>query len=125
MTLEFANLSTTQASHVDVIARTVCFVIVAIAAKMKQIQFVNQALFFQEIDGAIYSYEVDLGTDLLRALEDLVNVEMLLGVVHDLKDDATLTREADAPLPKGLLEMSSGIRRIDAFAGRDAMRWRG
>ncbi len=48
MTLEFADFTTTQAGDMNVIARTVRLVIVAVAAKMQQVEFVDQAVFLQE-----------------------------------------------------------------------------
>ena len=52
-----------QASHVNVIARSVCFV-VAVATKMQQIQFIDQTFFFQKFDGAIDGDQVYAGINL-------------------------------------------------------------
>jgi hypothetical protein len=121
---EFADLAAAQTGHVNVIARAMGFVIVAITAQMQQVEFVDEAVFFEQIDGAVDSDEMHVLVQFLGALEDLIDVEMLFGVVHDLEDDAALAREADAAVAKGLLEMAGGLDGIDAFAGRDAMGWR-
>src|SRR5258708_25255991 len=48
--LKLAHFSAAQARHVDVIARTMRLVIMPVAAQMQQVQFVNQSMFFEEID---------------------------------------------------------------------------
>jgi hypothetical protein len=62
---------------------------------------------------------MDVGIDLLGALEDLIDVEMLFGAVHDLEDDAALARETNAALAQCLLEMARGVGGIDTLARRD------
>ena len=123
--LEFADLAAAKAGDVDVVARAVGFVVVAIAAKVEEIEFVNETFFFEQVDGAVDGDEMDFGADFLGAVEDLINVEMLLGGVHDLEDDAALARETNAALTQRLLEMAGGDRDIDAFAAGDAMGWSG
>jgi hypothetical protein len=123
MTLEFADFTTTQAGYVYVIARAVRLVIMAIAAKMKQVEFIDEAVFLQEIDGAVDGNEMHFRADFLSALEDLVHVEMLLGSVHDLKNYATLTSQPYATLAQGLLKMTGSFSRVDAFATGDSMGW--
>ena len=46
---EFADFAAADAGYVDVVARAVTFVEVAIASKMQQVEFVDQALAFQQI----------------------------------------------------------------------------
>ena len=121
MALEFADFAAAEAGDVDVIARAVGFVIVAIAAQVEKVEFIDEALFLEEIDSAIDGDEMDFGADFLGAFEDLIDVEMLFGVVHDLENDAALAGEANAALTQGLLKMAGGVSGIDAFAGRDSM----
>ena len=123
--LEFADLAAADAGDVDVVARAVRFVVVAIPAKVEEIELVDETFFFEEIDSAVDRDEMDFGTDFLGAVEDLINVEMLLGGVHDLEDDAALARETNAALTQRLLEMAGGGGDIDAFAAGDAMGWSG
>ena len=87
---------------------------------MKKVELVDEALFLEEVDGAVDSDEMDFGADLLRAIQDLVDVQVLLGGIHDLEDDAALARETYAALAQSLLQMAGGVSRIDALAGRDA-----
>jgi len=122
---EFANLAAAETRDMDVIARAVGFVIVAIAAKVEEIEFVDETFFFEEVDGAIDGDEMDFGADFLGALEDLVDVEMLLGGVHDLENDAALACEPNAPLAEGIAELARGCGGVDAFAAGDPARWSG
>ena len=117
---EFADFAAAQAGNVDVVAWAVALVIVAVAAEMEQVEFVDQALLLKEVDGAIDGDEVDAGVDLLRASEDLVNVEVLFGVVHDLEDDTALLGHAQATLGEDLLELAGGFGGVEAFPGGDA-----
>jgi hypothetical protein len=100
---EFADLAAAKTSDVDVVARAVGFVVVAVAAEMEEIELVDQAFFFEEVDGAIDGDEVDGGVHFLGALEDLIDVEVLFGVVHDFEDDAALAGEANSLFAEGFL----------------------
>ena len=120
--LEFANLAAAETGDVDMIAGAVGFVVVAVAAKMEEIEFVDEAFAFKKIDGAIDSDEMDFGIDFLCSVEDLVHVEMPFGGIHDLEDDAALASEANAALTKGVLEMAGGLGNVDALAAGDPMR---
>ena len=121
MTLEFADFSAAEAGDVDMIARAVGFVVVTIAAEMEEVKFVDEALFLEEIDSAIDGDEMDFVADFLGAFENLIDIEMLFGVVHDLENHAALTGEANAALTESLLKMAGGVGGIDAFAGRHSM----
>jgi len=118
---EFADLAAAETGDMDVIAGAVSFVVVAVAAKVEEIEFVDEALAFQEIDGAVDGNEVYFGVDFLGAIEDLIDVEMLLGGIHDLEDDAALAGEADTTVTKSVLEMALGGGGVDALAGGNAM----
>jgi hypothetical protein len=119
--LEFTDFATADAGDMNVIARTMSFVVVTIAAEMEEIEFVDETFFFEQVDGPIDGDEMDFGVDFLGAIEDLVDIEVLLGGVHHLENHAALASETNATLAKRLLEMARGGGGIDAFAGRDAM----
>ena len=119
---EFADFAAAQTGDVDMIARAVGFVIVAIAAEVEEVEFVDEALALEKIDGAIDGDEMDFGINFLGAIEDLVDVEVLLGGVHHLENDAALAGEADAACTQGILQMALGSGRVNAFAGGDAVR---
>jgi hypothetical protein len=123
--LKFADFATAQAGDVDVVSGAVGFVVVAVAAEVQKVELVDEALTFEQVYRAVDGDQVDFGIDSLGALEDLIDVEMLLGGVHDLKDNAALTGEADLALAESVLEVPGGFGGVDAFARRDAARWRG
>lgn len=95
---KFADFAATEAGDMNMVARPVTFVVVAIAAQMQQIQFVDEALFLEQVDGAVYGNQVNAGINFLRTGEDLIDVQVLLGGVHDLQDDATLLGHAQTAL---------------------------
>jgi hypothetical protein len=122
--LEFADFAAAEAGDVDMVARAVGFVIVAITTEVEEIEFVDETFFFEQVDGAVDGDKMNFGADFLSAFEDLVDVEVLLGSVHDLENDAALAGEPDAALAESVLEMAGGFSGVDAFAAGDAMRWR-
>jgi hypothetical protein len=119
--LKFAHFSAAQASDVNVIARAVGFVIMLIAAKMKKIEFIDQAMALQKIERAIDRDAMDARIDALRAFEDFVGGEVALGAVHDLQKDAALAREADAFFRQRFFEAAGTRINVYAFSGTDAM----
>jgi hypothetical protein len=118
---EFADLAAAEAGDVDVVARAVCFVVVAVAAEVEEVELVDEAFFFEEVDGAVDGDEVDGGVHFLGASENLIDVEVLFGGVHDFEDDAALAGEANSLFAESFLQAAGGFGGIDAFAGRDAM----
>ena len=118
---KFADFATAQAGDVNVVARTVCFVIMLIAAEMQQIEFVDQAVALQEIERAVDGDAMDVGIDALRALEDFVGGEVALGAVHHLEEDAALARQADAFFGERFFEAAGARIDVNAFSGTDAM----
>ena len=107
------------------VARAVGFVIVAITAQMEKVEFVDESLALEKVDSAVDGDEVNFGTNSLGAFENLVDIEMLLGGIHDLEDHAALAGDANAALAKGGLEMARWFGGVNAFAGRDTAGWRG
>jgi len=101
---------------VDVVAGAVGFIVVAVAAEVEEIEFVDQAFSFEEVDGAVDGDEVDGGVHFLGAFEDLVDVEVLLGVVHDFEDYAALTGEANSLFTEGFLQVAGRFGGVNAFA---------
>jgi hypothetical protein len=123
--LEFADFAAAEAGDVNVVAGAMGFVVVAVAAEMEKVELVDEAFFFEEIDGAVNGDEVDGRVLFLCALENLIDIEVLLGGVHDFEDDAALTGEADSLFAQSFLKMAGGFGGVDAFAGGDAMCGRG
>jgi len=95
-TFELANLSASHAGYVDMVARAVALVEMPVAAKVKKIELVNQALALQQIDRAIHGDASDRGINFLGAFEDFARVQVAAGCLHHLQQDAALAREANA-----------------------------
>ncbi|OLC87463.1 MAG: hypothetical protein AUH88_02955 [Acidobacteria bacterium 13_1_40CM_4_61_5] len=106
----------------DVVAGAVALVIVLVAAEMEKIQLVNQAVFLEKFDGAVNGDAMHAGVELLCALEDAVGVEVAFGLVHHLKDDTALARQADAAFLQSFQERAGTRRGIDPLARGDPVR---
>ena len=89
---KLANLSTSHTRYMDMVARAMTLVEMAIAAKVKKVQFINQALALQQVDRAIHGDASDPGVDFLGAFEDFTRVQMAAGAFHYLQQDAALAR---------------------------------
>ena len=96
----------------------------AITAQVQQVEFVNQALAFEQVERAVHGDAGDARIELLGAFEDFGGVEMAARCFHDLEQDAALFGEADAARSEGLLQVARGFV-IDTFASGDAMFWCG
>ncbi len=82
---EFADFAAADAGYVDMVAWAMAFVEVAVAAEMQEVELVDQAVAFQEIESAIHRYARDARIEFLGALQDFVGVEMAAGGVHYLE----------------------------------------
>jgi hypothetical protein len=116
---KFSDFATSQTRHVDVIARSMRFVVVPVTAEMQQVQLVNQALLLKKVDCPVYGNEVHARIKLLRSRQDLIHVQMLLGVVHYLQDHAPLPGHADAAASHSLPELTGRLGGVKALTGRN------
>ena len=105
----------------DVIARTMAFVEVLVAAQVQEIEFVNQAVALEQVKGAVNGDAVDAGINFLRAFQYRSGVQVAFRIVHDFEEDFSLACEADPALFEGGLEPAWALVRVDALAGRDSM----
>jgi len=87
----------------DVIAGAVAFVEVLVAAQVEQVELVDQAIAFEQIDGTVDSHTMNARIEFLRAIENGASVEMAFRVVHYLEENFSLARQAYAALGQGLL----------------------
>jgi len=93
---EFADFSAADAGNVDMVARAMTFVKVAVSAKMEQIKLVNQAVALEQINRAIHGDTCDAGIKFLRALEDFACVQMAAGRLHYLQKNTALPSEPNS-----------------------------
>ena len=113
----FAHFSAAQTCDMNMVAGPVAFVEMAIAAKVEQIELVNQAVALQEIDRTVDGDSCDVGVDFLRALEDFTGIEMAARRLHHLEKHAALAREPDPARAQFALQTSGRFVDVDAFSG--------
>jgi hypothetical protein len=118
---KFADGAALQAGDVDVVARTVAFIKMLVAAQVQKIEFVDQAVALQQVERAINGDAMNARIDFHGAVEDRAGVEVALGAVHDLENNSALAREADAAFGEGFLKAAGTRVGVDAFAGGDSM----
>ncbi len=105
----------------NVIARTVAFVIVLIAADVKEIELVNQPVFLEHIERAIHGDAMHARINLLSALKDGARIEVAFRVVHHLQQHAPLPREAHTFLLKRSLQSPGAGVSVNPLPARHAM----
>jgi hypothetical protein len=106
-----------QTGDVNVVARPVAFVEVAVAAKMKQVELVDQAVALQQIDRAIDGNARDVRIDFLRALENFAGVEVASRRLHHLQEHSALAREPDSARAEFALQAPRRFVDVDSFSG--------
>lgn len=121
---KFTHFSATHAGDVDVVARAVAFVIVSMAAKMEKVQFVDEAVIFEQVHGAIDRDARDIGIDFLRAFENFFGVHVAWCAFEHFDEDHALPREANAAFSDLAREMAGRFVLVDAFADRRTVRKR-
>src|SRR6267143_1746775 len=77
--LEFRDLATAQAGHVNVVPLRATFVVVFLTFQVHQIKFVDQAVALEQLEGPVHRNPVDLRIEPAGMAQDLTGVEMLLG----------------------------------------------
>ena len=93
---KLADSSAANTGDMNVIARPVAFVIVAMAAQMEKIEFIDEAMIFEQVHRAIDRHARDIRIDLLGALEDLFGVHVPRRAFEHFNEHHALTREANA-----------------------------
>jgi hypothetical protein len=106
---EFGDLAAAQAGHVDVVALGATFVKMFFALQVHEVELINQAVAFEEMEGAVDSDAIDLGINFAGFAEKLAGVEVLLGSFYDAEDGAALARHAQATGHQLGLEAARGF----------------
>lgn len=94
--LELRNLAAAEAGHVNVVALRAPLVVVLLALHMHEVEFVDQALALEQVNGAIDGDTIDLGVEFAGLAQNLAGIEMLLGGFHDGEDGTALAGHAEA-----------------------------
>ena len=121
LAFHLADFAAAHAGDMDVVARAVAFVEVAVTAQVEQIELVDQAVALQQVNRAIDRYAGDVRIDFLRAIQDFAGVKMAARGFHDLKQNAPLACEANPASAELTLQAARGFVNVDAFAGRDSV----
>ncbi len=118
---KFADTSAAQAGHMDMIARAVAFIKMAVAAQMEQIKLVNQTVAFEEVNGAIDSDASDSRMHPPRPAQQAASIQMAPRGFHHLQQHPALVGQANSPRSQLLLQASAAALDINALTCRDAM----
>lgn len=124
LAFELSDFPAAHASHVNMVARAVALVKMAVAPQVKQVELVDQSLPLQQVERSIDRDARDSRINFLSAFEDFVGVEVPPGGFHDLQKYFSLPREAYSARRQLVLK-PSGSFVIDAFPARNAMCRRG
>ena len=115
-----AHFPAAQAGDVDVVARPVAFVVVPVAVDVQQIELVEQAVALEHFERAVDGDAMNARIDFLRALENGIGGQVLLGLVHDFEQHAPLARQPHAaPLERRAQPARLGVR-VQPLAGGNA-----
>src|SRR5207245_9907045 len=79
---------------------------------------------FHQVNGARNRDQMHARINLLRSLENLIDVQMLFRIIHDLEDHAALAGHANAARGYRLLNFSRGLGGGEALTGGDPVRRR-
>jgi hypothetical protein len=94
--LEFHDLATAQAGHVNVIALGSPLVEMLLSLHMHEIEFIHQAMPLEQFQSAVNGDPVHLRIDFARAPQNLTGIEMLFRSFDDAKDGTALVGHAKA-----------------------------
>jgi len=90
------DLAAAQACHVNMIACQLALVVMPLAVDVHQIEFIDQALPFQQAQCAVDGAAVDGGIDPLRLAQNLGGIQMLARRLHHAQDGAPLLGHANS-----------------------------
>ena len=82
---EFTDLPAAEAGDMNMVTRPVTLVKMAFTPKMEQVEFVNQAMPFEKVDGPIDGDASDARINFLSAAQDLTRIQMATSSFHHLK----------------------------------------
>ena len=90
------DFPTAKADHMRVILFAPRFVVMLLARLVHEVEFVNEAAFFQEFQRAVHGDPVELRIAFLGQLKQPFGVEMLPGLVDQIEEDLPLPRQLHA-----------------------------
>jgi hypothetical protein len=115
-TFKLTNPSAANTCHVDVVPRAVAFVEVAMAAQVKQVEFIDQAVLFEKFERAVNGNPGNIRIHLLRKFEDFAGVQVLSRAFHYLQHHPTLASQANTASAQLTLQTARRLVLVNAFA---------
>ena len=109
ITLKFHDAAAAQASHVNVVALRTPLVVMLFSLHVHEIQFIYEAMSFEQTQGAVDGYAVNVRIKAARMTQDLAGIEMLFGGFDNAENGATLPRHAQAARHQFRLQSSRGF----------------
>jgi hypothetical protein len=81
---------------------------VLVAPEVRQIQLVHQPAFLEQFQGSVHRNAIELWVSSLRETKQTVRIQVLTGLVNQVEQHLTLTRQAHAFVAQGLLNAFAG-----------------
>jgi len=94
---------------VDVIALRAAFVIMFFSLHVHQIEFIDQAMPFEQTKSAVNRHAVNMRIEPARVTQDLAGVEMLLRGLDDAQNGTALPGHAQAARHEFCLQASGSF----------------
>ncbi len=107
--LEFHNAATAQTSHMDVVTLRTALVIMLFSLQVHKIKFIDEAMSFEQSQGAVDGYAVNARIKAARMPQDLAGIEMLFSGLDYAENGATLAGHAQAARHQFCLQSSRGF----------------
>jgi len=96
VTFEFSDFAASQTGHMDMISLWSAFVVMFFTLHVHEIEFIHQAMAFEQGQRAVNRDSVNLRIQPAGAAQELAGVEVLLGRFHNAEDGAALASHAQA-----------------------------
>jgi len=104
---KFLDLSAAQTNEMGVLLLEAALIIMLVTFKMEQIQLIDQAAGFQELERPIDCDPIELGVFFLGKLVQRLGVQMLAGAVEKIQQDAALARKPYPAFAERILNSGS------------------
>jgi len=105
----------------DVVARAVALIVMAMPAKMEQVELIDQPVLLQQVERPVDRDARDPRVDFLRSFEDLTRIHVSRSRLHHLQHYAPLAGQPNAASTKLALEPPCRLVNVDALANRYTM----
>ena len=95
---EFLDAPAAQADDMRVLLLEASLVVMFFAFEVSQIQLIHQAALFEQLERAIDGNAIELGIFFLGHLIQTLGVQMKAGVIDQIEQQSSLSREANPAL---------------------------